>query len=243
MTESYGEVDIFWATDSQKFKPKHVYFYVEGEYGFIPLLIGKGLEGDTQLVCEIMSKNMFVDFGNHIPNMMKPSWIVREVKKNIYTVSICHLANGIDSDMYWRGFYPIVRGVLDFLKFHGCETVTTISSMNHSIPQEAELFHYDFTLKIPPSETMTLGLPAWSIPYVWSSMGNSASVVVVAQDEGLFIDDNALKLMTDYFVALGFELHEEKMKDLKASLNDMRDALESPSSVSFFDDDTGGEFL
>lgn len=243
MTETHGEIDIYWREDSQTFKPKSVYFYVEGEYGFIPLLVSKGLEKKQPIVCEIMSKNMFVEFGNHIPSPLTPSWIVREIRKNEYTVAITHLPNGLDSDLFWRSLYPIMRGVLDFLKSHGCQTVCTISSMNHALAQDSELFHYDFTLKIPPKETLTLSQPAWAIPYLWSAMGQHATVLVVSQDEGQFIDETALGLMTDYFIALGFDLDTDKMNEIKATLNEMRDTLETPSSVSFFDDETGGEFL
>ena len=138
--ETYGTADFYFRDDAQTFRPKRVYVFVEGEYGFIPLIISKSLEGKNKPIVEIMSHHQSVDAFNQMPNMMNPAWTLTQIDKNTAVLSITNwwpLTVDLHSNPeMWSHAYPLLRDIVIGLKAHGCEALSFFTIMNNHDPTD-----------------------------------------------------------------------------------------------------------
>lgn len=247
MIEQHGSVDFFfkegWGPET--FRPKKVIVYVEGEYGFIPLIVGKSLEGDNKPCVEILSQHQTVDAFNQYPKMLNPAWTMTHIDKNTVLLSItnwAHLTVDLHSNPgMWQEAYPMIRDIMFGLKEHGCEMLSFITCMNNQEPEErSQLLFYDFST-VKPEKDLILAPPAWIFPFVANRMGIKSTVVCVTQDEGQFIDTEALKLVKEFFVAMGFSYDHEKAKNTIATVRNMESQINEQRW--FTDDDEDGAWM
>lgn len=244
MIEQYGSADFYFKDGSESFRPKKVIVYVEGEYGFIPLIVGKSLQGEKKVSVEIVSQHQSVDAFNQFPSMLNPSWTMTQIDKN--TVMLC-ITNwptfNIDLNSnpeMWGVSYPMLRDILFGLKAHGCESVAFLTSMNNQEPEEKpELMVYDFMAVLPPKD-LILAPPAWIMPFIANRMGFASSVICITQDEGQFIDTQALKLVKEFFIAMGYNYDHEKAKNTIQTVRNMEEQL---TDQRFFSDDDEGAWM
>ena len=247
MIEQHGSVDFYFKEkpeDGLSFAPKNVIVYVEGEYGFIPLIVGKSLEGKNKPAVEIMSRHQCVDAFNQLPKLLSPAWTLTQINKRTAMLAITNwpqftLEMGANTDM-WSVAYPMIRDIIIGLKSHGCETVSFVTSMNMTSPDEqSEILVHDFQT-VQPEKDMILAPPAWIFPFVAHRMGLKSSCMCVTQDEGQFIDTEALKLVRDWFVAMGFSYDHAKAKNTIKTIRNMEDQL---NDQRFFSDDDEGAWM
>ena len=242
--ESYGTADFYFRDDAQIFRPKRVYVFVEGEYGFIPLIVSKSLEGKNKPIVEIMSHHQSVDAFNQMPNMMNPAWTLTQIDKNTAVLSITNwwpLTVDLHSNPeMWSHAYPLLRDVVIGLKAHGCEALSFFTIMNNHEPTDtAELLVYDMHNDLRPEKDLILSPPAWILPYLADRNDLRASVVCITQDEGLYIDTDALKLSREFFIALGHDFDHERAKNTIETIRNMQDELQNQRFM-LGDDDEGG---
>lgn len=244
MMEQHGSADFYFADDADLFRPKKVYVFVEGEYGFIPLITAKSLEGKNKPIVEIMSRHQSVDAFNQMPKMMNPAWTVTQIDKHTAVLCITNwFPMTVDlhaNPEMWSHAYPVLRDVIIGLKAHGCESLSFFSAMNnHDAESKAELLVYDMHNDIRPESDLILAPPAWIMPFLADRMGLRASVVCVTQDEGQFIDTDALYLARDWFTALGHQYDEERAENTTQTIRNMEDDL-NMQRFSLDGDDEGG---
>jgi hypothetical protein len=241
-----GSVDFYWNGPTHNFNPKNVLVYVEGEYGFIPLIVGKALEGEKKPYIEIMSEKQSVEAFNQMPNTMNPSWTITQLNRDTVSVAISNwwpmeidLASNPDM---WSKAYPMLRDIILFLKEHGAQSLTFFTCMNNQEADEvAELLVYDMHNDFRPTQDLILAPPAWIMPFVGHRLGLRCSVVATTQDEGLFVDDKALSLAKDYFLAIGLAWDENKAENTHATLKNME--VDLTSQRFLVDDDEEGGWL
>ena len=83
-----GCLDWFAHEELSPTQMKNVYIYVEGEYGFIPLIVGKSMEESKPLIASIMSRYQNVESFNRMPKPNDPSWRVTAVKDDTIFIAI-----------------------------------------------------------------------------------------------------------------------------------------------------------
>jgi hypothetical protein len=244
MMEKHGTADFYFAADTALFRPKRVYVFVEGEYGFIPLIVSKSIEGKQKPMVEVISEHQCIDAFNQMPKLLNPSWTMTQIDKSTVVVSITNWWP-LNVDLHsnpdmWSHAYPMIRDIILGLKAHGCEALTFFTCMNN---QEAtdnpEIMVYDMHNDIRPREDLVLTPPAWIFPFLADRMGLRASVVAVTQDEGHFVDERALSLSRDFFVALGHTYDDEKAQDTLSTVKGMEENL-NMQRFMVDDDDEGG---
>lgn len=242
--ETHGSADFYFRGDKETFRPKRVIVFVEGEYGFIPLIVSKSLEGKEKPIVEIMSQNQCVDAFNQMPSLMNPSWTLTQIDKNTCVLCITNwwplsVELNANPDM-WSYAYPLIRDIIFGLKRHGCESLSFFTIMNnHEAETNAELMVYDMHNNIHPEKDLILSPPAWIMPFVADRLDLRASVVCITQDEGQFIDTDALDLAKSFFMALGHAYDEEKAKSTIETVRNMEQDLMA-QRWSLRDDDEGG---
>lgn len=243
MIQRYGSVDFYFKGEPAAFRPKKVIVVVEGEYGFIPLIVANSLIGKNKPMVEILSEHQAVDAFNQFPKMLNPAWTLTPIDKNTMILSITNwqpMNLGLHSNPgMWATSYPMIRDIILGLKEHGCETLSFLTCMNNQQAEEtAELMFYDFGIN-KPEKDLILSPPAWIFPLLANRMGVKASVVCVSQDEGQFIDTDALKLAKEFFVANGFSYDNEKAKNTIKTIRNMEETLNEQRWFSEEDDDEG----
>jgi hypothetical protein len=239
-----GSVDFYWNIPTIGFNPKSVIIYVEGEYGFIPLIVGKGLEGKTQTAIEIMSSYQSVEPFNQMPNTMNPAWTITQLNRDTVSIAISNwwpMEIDLDSNPeMWSKAYPMLRDIIIFLKQHGTQSLTFFTCMNNQNADEnSELLVYDMHNDFRPTQDLILAPPAWIAPFIAHRLGIRSAVVAATQDEGLFVDDKALSLAKEYFMALGLSWDEERAQNTRNTLKNMEEDLTSRRFL-IDDDDEGG---
>lgn len=241
-----GTIDCYWYQPMINFNPKRVYVYVEGEYGFIPLIVGKALEGKTKPYIEIMSGQQSVDPFNQMPNTINPCWTLTQVGREDVVLSISNwwpleVDMGKNVDM-WSNTYPMLRDIILFLKEHGCQSLSFFTCMNnHEAEQSAELLICDLHNNFRPTQELILSPPAWIMPFIGHRMGLRCSVIAVTQDEGQFIDTQALSIAKEYFLAMGLPYDNERAVKTVKTVKNMEDDLNSERwSLSDEDEEDGG---
>lgn len=248
--DRFESLDLFWgSTDSKNtFRPKICYIYVQGEYGFIPYIIGSSVEGRKKPTVEILSKDMAVEPFNRMPNLVRPCWTATQVSSN--TCFVC-ISNFPSIDMMpdanpevWGQTYPLMMDLLLFLKSHGCKQVNFISSMNTSdATQASDLLIYDMYNDIRPDTDLLLALPAWGITHLWQIMGGQSCVICVVQDQGQYIDQEAFNLLEEYIIAIGLPYDKVHRDRLTQVLLSVRENMEQLSSTFDLFDDEAGDLL
>jgi len=247
MIERHGSADFYFKADSDTFRPKKVIVVVEGEYGFIPLIIGNSLIGKNKPMVEILSEHQAVDAFNQFPKMLNPAWTLTPIDKNTMILSITNwqpMNLGLHSNPgMWATSYPMIRDIILGLKEHGCETLSFLTCMNNQEAHErAELLVYDFGLNVPPKD-LILSPPAWIFPHLANRLGLKASVVCVSQDEGQYIDTEALSLVKQFFVAMGFSYDNDKAKNTIKTIRNMEEQLNEERWFSGDDDEDEGAWM
>ncbi len=246
MIEQYGSVDFYFKEDVSTFRPTKVIAYVEGEYGFIPLIAGKSLESKKKPSVEILSKNQCVDAFNQFPKMLNPCWTLTQISSDTVTLAITNW-HPMNIDLHsnpdmWTKAYPMIRDVLLGLKKHGCKALTFLTSMNMQQPDEKpELLFHAFQPHLKSPKELVLAPPAWIFPFVANRLGLESMVMCVTQDEGQFIDTDALKLVKGWFVALGYSYDNTRAKNTIQTIRNMEEQLNEQRWFS--GDDEGGEWV
>tara|TARA_R110002012_G_scaffold9222_2_gene42481 strand:- start:19857 stop:20606 length:750 start_codon:yes stop_codon:yes gene_type:complete len=243
--ERFESLDIFWKGTKSTFSPKICYIYVQGEYGFIPYIVGSSVESGKKPIAEIVSKNMSIDPFNRMPNMVKPCWSITQVSSNTCFININNfhaikMMPDSNPDV-WEKSYPLMMDLLLFLKQNGCSQINFITSMNAGEADvESDLLIYDMHNEIRPEQDLLLSLPAWAMPHLWREMGGKSCVVCVIQDEGQYIDKQAFDLLEDYIVALGLpydKVHRDRLSQVLLSVRENIETL--GHSFDIFGDDGG----
>lgn len=242
MLTRHDSVDFFWKGPTIGFNPKNVYAYVEGEYGFVPLITGKAIEGKEKPYIDVLSHNQTVDVFNRMPNLVNPAWTLTQVTKDTVVLAITNWANlNMDLDSngnMWASCYPLLRDLIVALKQNGCESFTFFTTMNNHEPeQQPEILVYDIHNDIRPKQELILAPPAWMAPHIANLVGLRSGIVCITQDEGLFVDSQALSLAKDFFVAIGLPYDQKKADNTLQTVKNMEDQL----SASRWADDFGGD--
>lgn len=247
MIEQHGSVDFYFKDgDKSTFRPKKAIVYVEGEYGFIPLIVGKSLEGKIKPTVEIMSQHQSVDAFNQFPKMLNPSWTLTQIDSHTVTLAITNW-HPMNIDLHsnpdmWEKAYPMIRDIILGLKEHGCEALTFVTSMNNQqSAEEPELLFHTFQPHFKSDKTLILAPPAWIFPFVANRLGVESMVMCVTQDEGQFIDTASLKLVKEWFVALGFSYDNDKAKNTIKTIRNMEQQL--TETRWFGEDDSGDDWV
>ncbi len=230
MIEQHGSVDFYFKKDSATFRPVKVIVYVEGEYGFIPLIVGKSLEGKIKPSVDILSKNQSVDPFNQFPKMLNPAWTLTQIDSNTVTLAITNwspfnteMSSNLDM---WEKAYPMIRDIILGLKQHGCKALSFMTSMNNQHSEESsELLFHSFDPLLKTEKDLILAPPAWMFPFVAHLLGLESMIMCVTQDEGQFIDTEALKLVKEWFVALGHDYDNKKAKNTIQTIRNMEEQL------------------
>jgi hypothetical protein len=63
------------------------------------------------------------------------------------------------------------------------------------------------------------------MPFIANRMGLGSSVICITQDEGQFIDTQALKLVKEFFIAMGYNYDHEKAKNTIQTVRNMETEL------------------
>lgn len=166
MIEQHGTADFYFSDDHTLFRPKHVFVFVEGEYGFIPLIVSKSIEGKEKPMVEVISEHQCIDAFNQMPKLLNPSWTMTQIDKSTVVVSITNWWP-LNVDLHsnpemWSHAYPMIRDIILGLKAHGCEALTFFTCMNNQESTDnPEIMVYDMHNDIRPREDLILTPPAW----------------------------------------------------------------------------------
>lgn len=247
--ERFESLDLFWKGAKSTFSPKIVYIYLQGEYGFIPYIIGSAVESKKEAVLEIMSPSMSVEPFNRMPNMVTPTWSVTQVSSNTCFISLTNFTPikmmPDANPEVWAKTYPMLMDLLLLLKSRGCQQINFLTAMNTATAdQPSELLVYDMFNDIRPEIDMLLTLPAWFLPYTWSKMGGKACIVCAVQDEGQYIDHQAFDMMEEYIIALGLpydQVHKDRLTQVILSVRERVEEI--GDSFDIFGDDGDGEWV
>ena len=250
MMENFNSIDIFWRLPSDRFSPKRAFIYVQGELGFVPFIVGSGVTGPYQPDAEVWSKHHVVEVFNKMPDPLCPAWTITQVNDDTAFVNLTsfHILKMMPdgNPKAWAETYPVMRDLCMFLKHYGVEELTFLTGINHTKPEmEPQLLVESFHDEVASETPLMLNLPAWAIPMIWDRMGGKANIVAVTQDEGQFVDEQALKLMEEYILDQGIEYHIEWSTRCLVTIMAMRDNLEriERSFDLFPDADEDGEWI
>ena len=218
---------------------------MQGEYGFIPYIVSSCVESGSSPIAEVMSQNMTIEPFNRMPNMVKPSWTITQVKSDTCFVCLTNFPSiqmmpDANPDV-WRKTYPMMMDLLLMLKENGCQQINFLTAMNTSrAEQQSDLLVYDMYNKIRPEKDLILALPSWFLPHAWDSMGGKSCVIVAVQDEGQYIDSQAYELMEEYIIAVGLpydKVHKDRLTQILLSMRDKIEGIEG--SFQLFDEEGG----
>ena len=243
MLLQHGSVDLFFKDTFPLKQFANVCIYVEGEFGFIPLIVGKSIESEGTHMADILSRYLNVESFNRLPKSNSPAWRMTAVKEDTIFIAITNWfpnsdGRGEPNADLWKNSYPIMRDLLDFLKERRCESVTFLTSMNIlDNEKEQQLL---MSNQLSEGDEMYLALPAWSYTHLAGLMGMKSEVLCVTQDEGLFIDPQALGMVVAHFVHNDFPFCMEKMDNTIQTLKGLEDQL---SEQAFDEDSTMGEWV
>lgn len=245
--ERFESIDIFWKGGKSNFSPKICYIYVQGEYGFIPYIVGNAVTGDKAPIANILSKDMSVEPFNRMPNIVHPTWDITQVTSNTCFISLTNftplkMMPDANPDA-WRKTYSLIMDLLLWLKKNGCQQINFLTAMNiNEASKESKLLVYDMHNEIRPEEDLLLTLPAWAIPYLWNKLGGKSCVICIAQDEGQYIDQNAFDELEEYMIALGLPYDKVHRDRTMKVLLTMRDSLEQLSNDFDIFGNEGGDW-
>ena len=241
-----GCLDWFAHEELSPTQMKNVYIYVEGEYGFIPLIVGKSMEESKPLIASIMSRYQNVESFNRMPKPNDPSWRVTAVKDDTIFIAITNWfphsdGRGEPSPTLWKNSYLLVRDLVMFLIRNGTKELTFLTSMNIIDGDREPQLLQASTLENNPhlDEEMYLALPAWSFVFTARLAGLHADVLCITQDEGQFIDPTALGLAISHFVMLGYDFDMGVMDSTIQTLKSLEDDI---GAQAFDEDSSMGEW-
>ena len=148
--ERFESIDIFWKGGKSNFSPKICYIYVQGEYGFIPYIVGNAVTGDKAPIANILSKDMSVEPFNRMPNIVHPTWDITQVTSNTCFISLTNftplkMMPDANPDA-WRKTYSLIMDLLLWLLLLGGKLLRTLSSPLSSLPS-ATTYTQHFTLE------------------------------------------------------------------------------------------------
>ena len=254
---SYGDIDIFLSDTSAKFNPESVYIYVEGEYGFIPLIVGKSIEAGGVEVAQIISRYQNIESFNRMPKPNTPGWRVTQVDQDTCFIAITNWfshsdGRGEPNPDLWKNSYPMMRSLLEWLVRNGCKRITTLTSMNIIDADESQSVHVHSSKEgfIPQTQLSDelgegiesyLALPAWAFPWLAHRMGIESEIVCVTQDEGQFIDLTSLTKTLLHFKKQDIPFDNKVVEKTIETLMSVEEELSSQNVP--FDEDSMGDLV
>ncbi len=249
MMQSFRDIDIFFNDGTKEINAKNTFIYVEGEYGFIPLICGKAIEATGREIGQMASRYQNVESFNRFPKPNLPTWRITQVNEDTVFIGITNWfpnsdGQGEPSPTLWGNSYPVMKSLLQWLQQNGCKKVTTLTSMNIlDAEQNAAVHvhesHTDWKSKYDEDQESYLALPAWSFPWLADKMGMYGRCVVTSQDEGQFIDYDALAKTQIWLSLQGIGFDTDVMEKTIKMLMSVETEL---SSQGFDEDGSMGEF-
>lgn len=216
--ETFGSLDFIvnHPMNYPAHDPKRALIFVQGEAGFLPWIVGRGVIGKRKPDYEILSRYMDVEALNMIPNPVAPGWLVTQVSEDTLVVNITNwfpVSPLPDSNHgMWFRTYPMMRDLVLWLREMGVEELFFLAAMNsQNVVKEdegVEIYSID-----GEEDPIPLLMPAWFIPYFFKKNGGESHIVAVEQDEGLFIDDEALARIGAAVAWLGFSMDTKSMQE------------------------------
>ena len=220
MMDSYGTLDLIYSDYGDVehvWNPKRAVVFVQGEAGFLPWLVGRGIIGDAPIQVEIMSRFMDVENFNTVPETIRPGWLGYQPQSETAVINLTTwfpTSPMPDSNHgMWMRTYPAMRDLVLWLRESGCEELLFLSALNSQriVPEDEDGLHI-FEIgdeEVVPAPFM---MPTWFIPYLFDRMGGKAKIMAVEQDEGLFIDDHALSRLGVAVAQSGYRMNTEAMR-------------------------------
>jgi hypothetical protein len=248
MMQNFRDIDIFFNDGTKQINAKNTFIYVEGEYGFIPLICGKAVEANGYEIGQIASKYQNVESFNRFPQPNLPTWRVTQTNEDTIFVAITNWfpnsdGKGEPNPSLWSNSYPVMKSLLQWLQQNGCKNVTTLTSMNILDAEKNSSVnvhdsHNDWQGKYSDEDSY-LALPAWSFPWLADKMGMYGRCVVTSQDEGQFIDYEALTKTQIWLSLQGLEFDKSVTEKTIHMLMSVETEI---TSQGFDEDGSMGEF-
>jgi hypothetical protein len=244
--KSFGSLDIIETETGLPFNPERVVVYVQGEVGFIPWITGHALSMQRDSNIEILSRYMSVEAFNRMPSPVKPGWIVTQATEDTAILNITTwfpvTPMPDHNHSLWFHTYPLMRDIVLWLRECGCEEMLFLAAINSEdqadMTQEG-IAVIDVNLNTAVGGAIPLVMPAWFMPYLFVQQGGSCRIIAAKQDEGLYLDDEALSRMVTTVSAFDYEVDIDALTEMVSLVMRMQGDIEAVESAFNNSEDMG----
>jgi len=230
----FGTLDILERESRWDFNPERVVVYVQGEVGFIPWIAGRALAMGEKPCAEILSRYMSVEAFNRLPTPVNPGWLVTQATEDTAVLNITNwfpvTPMPDHNHSLWFHTYPAMRDIVLWLRENGCEEMLFLAAINSQDQEdmgEEGIAVIDVNLDTSVGGAIPLIMPAWFMPYLFVKEGGLARVVAAKQDEGLYLDDEALARMVTTVGAFDFDVDLTTLTKMVSLVMDMQGDIEA----------------
>ena len=232
--KSFGTLDILERERQWEFNPERVVVYVQGEVGFIPWITGRALSMQQRPCAELLSRYMSVEAFNRLPTPVKPGWSITQATEDTAILNITHwfpvTPMPDHNHSLWFHTYPVMRDVVLWLRENGCEEMLFLAAINSQDQEDMSgegIAVIDVNLDTSVGGAIPLIMPAWFMPYLFVKEGGLARVIAAKQDEGLYLDDEALARMVTTVGAFDYEVDLKALTDMVSLVMKMQGDIEA----------------
>jgi len=233
--KSFGTLDLIINENDLPFNPERVLVFVQGEVGFLPWIVGSSMIKGREPNVEIFSRYMCVEPLNRMPEPVNPAWTITQVDEdtallNITTWFPVSMMPDANHGM-WFHTYPVMRDVVEFLRSEGAISLCFLAAINgneqvdHS--QGEGIIEINVGDNVSTDGEVPLILPAWFIPYLFDRFGGSSQILAILQDEGQYLDDQALGGLMIHMKSQGFPVDFDAMTETLKRVIQMQPAIEN----------------
>ena len=244
--KSFGTLDIIHHDHGLPFNPERVVVYVQGEVGFIPWISGRALAMKQKPSIELLSQFMSVEAFNRLPTPVSPGWNVTQATQDTAILNITTwfpvTPMPDHNHSLWFHTYPVMRDIVLWLRENGCEDMLFLAAVNSEDQRdmsEEGIAVIDVNLDTATGGPIPLIMPAWFMPYLFAKEGGLARVVTAKQDEGLYLDDEALARMVTTLGAFDYEVDLEELTNMVSLVMQMQGEIEAVEGTFNGSEDMG----
>lgn len=229
---TFSSLDLFFSDGSIPLNPKEILVFVQGEVGFIPFATGRAVTGGRRTNVRVLSRFMNVEPFNTLPQAIDPAWTLTQVSEDraVFCISTWFPVTMMPdaNHQLWSMSYPMMRDIVMWFLDLGCEKMTFLSAFNaqQSIDDEG-LVVVDVNARESTDGEIPLIMPAWFMPDLFSRLGGHALLLGVQQDEGQYLDEQALGSMITEVGKRGWGINTESLTTTLKNLLEVQPAIEN----------------
>jgi len=240
---TFGCLDVFMSDGSLPLNPKEVLVFVQGEVGFIPFATGRAITGGRSTNARVLSRFMNVEPFNTLPQAIDPAWTLTQVSEDraVFCISTWFPVTMMPDANHelWSMCYPMMRDIVLWLLDLGCEQMTFLSAFNAQQNFDDDcLVEVDVNNRESTDGEVPLIMPAWFMPDLFARLGGQSFMLGVQQDEGQYLDEQALQVMLTAVGVRGWQINIDSLTTTLKNLLEVQPAIED---IERFFNGNGGD--